>query len=90
VKHFPNSLNHAEYGPAGSRRIDGDLRGPQVSCAGAHESNRRFGRNTARVAKRLPQLLNEIVIFFVRADPKPNDQFAVTTRQSTVMIADSD
>jgi hypothetical protein len=32
-------LNYAEYGPAGSRRMDGDLRGPQVSCAGAHESN---------------------------------------------------
>jgi hypothetical protein len=30
--------NYEEYGPAGSRRIDGDLRGPQVSCAGAHES----------------------------------------------------
>src|SRR4029453_8063122 len=32
-------FNYAEYGPAWSRRIDGDLRGPQVSCAGAHESN---------------------------------------------------
>ena len=40
-------LNYAEYGPAGSRRMDGDLRGPQVSCAGAHESNHPadFGRS---------------------------------------------
>src|SRR6266403_4579607 len=42
-------LNYAEYGPAGSRRMDGDLRGPQVSCAGAHESN--GAANARRITK---------------------------------------
>ena len=29
--------------------MDGDLRGPQVSCAGAHESNRWIWRDSARI-----------------------------------------
>jgi len=47
-------LNYAEYGPAGSRRMDGDLRGPQVSCAGAHESNSPANEGRASEVKRFP------------------------------------
>ena len=48
-------LNYAEYGPAGSRRMDGDLRGPQVSCAGAHESNDPADQGRSAQAKGFPR-----------------------------------
>jgi len=49
-------LNYAEYGPAGSRRIDGDLRGPQVSCAGVQESNRSSDEGRITQTQRLSRL----------------------------------
>ena len=85
--------------------MDGDLRGPQVSCAGAHESKDssnprrptqaqrlshchwRIGRDNAGVANRLPQLPDEVVVFFVGADPKPDDEIAVLLCHRAIVIS---
>ena len=47
------------------------------------------GRDNGRVANRLPQLLDEIVVLFVCANPKPDDEIAVLLCNSTIVIADS-
>jgi len=51
--------------------------------------NRWLRRDAARIAQRLPQLLDEVVVVFVRADPKPDDEIAVFLRNSAIVIADS-
>ena len=45
--------------------------------------------DAARMAQRLPQLLDEVVVVFVRADPKPDDEIAVFLRNSAIVISDS-
>ena len=51
--------------------------------------NRWLRRDAARIAQRLPQLLDEVVVVFVRADPKPDDEIAVFLRNSAIVISDS-
>jgi hypothetical protein len=34
-------------------------------------------------------MLDEVVVVFVRADPKPDDEIAVFLRNSAIVIADS-
>jgi hypothetical protein len=51
--------------------------------------NRWRRRDAARIAQRLPQLLDEVVVVFVRADPKPDDEIAVFLRNNAIVISDS-
>ena len=46
-------------------------------------------RNAARGVRILAKLSDEIVIVFVRADPKPDDEIAMLLGNSTIMVADS-
>ncbi len=46
-------------------------------------------RNVVRGARTLAKLSDEIIVIFVRADPKPDDEIAVLLCNSAVMIADS-
>jgi hypothetical protein len=39
--------------------------------------------------RQLSQLSHEVVVIFVRADPKPDDQIAMLLCNRTIMIADS-
>jgi len=52
---------------------------PAIGGSGEHCSGRR----------RLPQLPDEIVVFFVGADPKPDDQIAMLLCDSAIVIPDS-
>ena len=51
--------------------------------------DRRIERNSAGVTNRLSKLLDEIVVFFVCADPKPDDEITVFLRNSAIVIPDS-
>jgi hypothetical protein len=43
-----------------------------------------------RGLKELTKSTNEIVVPLVRADPKPDHKFPITTGQGTIVVADSD
>jgi hypothetical protein len=75
-----------------------------VSCEGSSERKRepsefqsRKGilgekgklQALARMVQQLSQLSHEVVVVFVRANPEPDDEIAVTTRESAIMITDS-
>jgi hypothetical protein len=49
----------------------------------------RIARDAARVVQQLPQCPDEVVVVFVRADPKPDDEIAVLLCNSAIVIADS-
>jgi hypothetical protein len=37
----------------------------------------------------LAQLLDELVVFFMATDPKPDNQLSIAAREHTIMISDS-
>ena len=42
-----------------------------------------------RGARTLAKLSDEIIVIFVRADPKPDDEITVSLRNSAIVISDS-
>ena len=46
-------------------------------------------RNVVRGARRLAKLSDQIVVVFVCADPKPDDQIPMLLRNSAIVISDS-
>ena len=46
-------------------------------------------RNVVRGARTLAKLSDEIIVIFVRADPKPDDEIAMLLSNSAIVITDS-
>ena len=75
-----------------SRKGISEIEGKAAKVAAKEREPRRnrwLRRDAARIAQRLPQLLDEVVVVFARADPKPDDDIAVFLRNSAIVISDS-
>jgi hypothetical protein len=71
-----------------SRKGISEIEGKAARVA-AKKRGQRLSFKPGNQESTLPELVNEIVVVLVRADPKPDDQIAVLLRNSAIVISDS-
>jgi len=71
-----------------SRKGISEIEGKAARVA-AKKRGQRLSFKPGNQESTLPELVNEIVVVLVRADPKPDDEVAVFLRNGAIVIADS-
>ena len=71
-----------------SRKGISEIEGKAARVA-AKKRGQRLSFKPGNQESTLPELVNEIVVLLVRADPKPDDKIVMPLRDGTIMIADS-
>ena len=71
-----------------SRKGISEIEGKAARVA-AKKRGQRLSFKPGNQESILPELVNEIVVVLVRADPKPDDEIAAFLRNSAIVVADS-
>ena len=71
-----------------SRKGISEIEGKAARVA-AKKRGQRLSFKPGNQESTLPELVNEIVVVLVRADPKPDDEITVPMRNSAIVISDS-
>jgi hypothetical protein len=71
-----------------SRKAISEIKGKAARVA-AKKRGQRLSFKPGNQESTLPELVNEIVVVLVRADPKPDDEITMLLCNSTIMITDS-